>query len=53
MGTLPKPRRGPISTAATSAATAAVICTTVPPAKSCKPISPNQPPPQTQWHTGA
>ena len=38
--------------AATSAATAAVIFTTVPPAKSCRPIAPSHPPPQTQWHTG-
>ena len=48
MATEPKPRLGPIMTAATSAATPAVTCTTVPPAKSCKPMLPSQPPPQTQ-----
>ena len=31
----------------------ALMWTTVPPAKSSTPISPSQPPPQTQWATGA
>ena len=52
IGTLPKPVRGPIIMAATSAAVPAVICTTVPPAKSSSPISISQPPPQTQWVMG-
>ena len=47
-----KPRRGPITRAVTRAAAPAVMCTTVPPAKSYSPISPSQPPPQTQWVTG-
>ncbi len=47
-----KPRRLPSTIAVTMAATPAVICTTVPPAKSSRPICPSQPPPQTQWHTG-
>ena len=47
-----KPWRGPTTIAATSAATPAVTCTTVPPAKSSRPSSPSQPPPQTQWVTG-
>ncbi len=34
MGVLGKPSRGPITSAATSAATPAVMCTTTPPAKS-------------------
>ncbi|EGV51920.1 aspartyl-tRNA synthetase [endosymbiont of Riftia pachyptila (vent Ph05)] len=40
------------TSAAISAPTPAVMCTTVPPAKSYRPISPSQPPPQTQWVTG-
>jgi len=47
-----KPLRLPITSAATSAATPAVICTTVPPAKSSRPICPSQPPPHTQWVMG-
>ena len=43
-----KPRRLPMTSAATSAPTPAVMCTTVPPAKSNKPIWPSQPPPHTQ-----
>jgi hypothetical protein len=49
---VPKPLRGPSTRAATRAATPAVMWTTVPPAKSSKPICISQPPPQTQWHTG-
>ena len=41
-----------VTIAATRAATPAVICTTVPPAKSYSPMAPSQPPPQTQWVTG-
>ncbi len=52
MGVSGKPRRTPSMSAATSAAVPAVTCTTVPPAKSIRPSSPSQPPPQTQWHTG-
>ena len=48
-----KPLRLPRTIAATIAATPALMWTTVPPAKSMKPMSPSQPPPQTQWHTGA
>ena len=48
-----KPRRGPSTMAATTAAVPAVMCTTVPPAKSIKPMPPSQPPPQTQWVIGA
>ena len=44
--------RGAI-TAATKPATPALMCTTVPPAKSSTPQSPSQPPPHTQWQTGA
>ena len=47
-----KPLRLPMTKAATKAATPAVTCTTVPPAKSIKPISCSQPPPQTQCATG-
>ena len=42
------PRRFPRIMAATRPATPALMCTTVPPAKSSTPISPSQPPPQTQ-----
>ena len=48
MGVVAKPLRLPSTRAATSAATPALICTTVPPAKSSRPISMSQPPPQTQ-----
>ena len=34
-------------------ATPALMCTTVPPAKSSAPSAINQPPPQTQWQIGA
>ena len=50
---LGKPRRGPRTIAATTAAVPAVTWTTVPPAKSIRPMSPSQPPPQTQCATGA
>src|SRR5829696_1335737 len=54
IGSLPKPTRLPRISAATSADTPEVICTTVPPAKSIAPYSRIQPPtPQTQWATGA
>ena len=52
MGTREKPVRGPMTRADTSAATPAVMCTTVPPAKSSNPMAPSQPPPQTQWVIG-
>ena len=48
-----KPSRGPSIRAATMAETPAVACTTRPPAKSITPRCCNQPPPQTQWQTGA
>ena len=48
-----KPWRGPRTRAQTSAATPAVICTTIPPAKSSTPSLPSQPPPHTQCATGA
>src|SRR5205085_1746975 len=41
----PCPVRGPTTSAATSAATPAFTCTTVPPAKSSAPIFASQPPP--------
>ena len=44
--------RLPTTMAATSAATAAFTCTTVPPAKSSAPSLASQPPPQTQWAIG-
>jgi len=53
MGVSGKPRRFPMTSAATSAAPPAVTCTTAPPAKSRKPIAPSQPPPHTQCATGA
>ena len=37
----------------TSAATPAVMCTTIPPAKSNTPHCANRPPPQTMWQIGA
>ena len=49
---LGKPWRLPISAAATSAETPAVVWTTIPPAKSSVPMPASQPPPQTQWATG-
>src|SRR5262245_60700357 len=48
-----KSRRLPTSIAATSAATPALTCTTVPPAKSSAPILASHPPPQTQCAIGA
>ena len=45
--------RLPTTSAATSAATPAFTCTTVPPAKSSAPMSASQPPPQTQCAIGA
>lgn len=48
-----KPVRLPSTMQSTSAATPALICTTVPPAKSSTPSSWRKPPPQTQWATGA
>src|SRR6185436_15728565 len=47
-----KSRRLPTTIAVTSAATPALTCTTVPPAKSSAPILASQPPPQTQCATG-
>ena len=47
------PLRGPSASAAASPAIPALMCTTVPPEESRMPNSPSQPPPQTQWHTGA
>src|SRR5204862_5997373 len=48
-----KPSRGPISHAATRADTPAVVCTTMPPAKSIVPNPASQPSlPHTQWATG-
>src|SRR5688500_18044492 len=44
--------RLPTTSAATSAATAAFTCTTVPPAKSSAPNVASQPPPHTQCATG-
>ena len=48
-----KPRRLPSIAAITRAETPQVRWTTSPPAKSCTPRSASQPPPHTQWHTGA
>ena len=47
-----KPRRRPSTSAHTSAATPALTCTTVPPAKSITPSFASQPPPHTQCVTG-
>ena len=44
--------RFPTTIAATSAATPALTCTTVPPAKSSAPILASQPPPHTQCAIG-
>ena len=52
MATCGKPRRGPMTQAQTSAATPALTCTTMPPAKSMTPSCANQPPPQIQCATG-
>ncbi len=53
MGVWGKPRRRPMTTAATSAEMPELMCTTVPPAKSSAPIVRSQPPtPQTQWASG-
>jgi len=52
MGSVPKPLRAPMTTAMASADTPALICTTIPPAKSSAPNCCNQPPPQTQWAIG-
>jgi hypothetical protein len=50
---MPKPLRLPITKAQTRPATPALMCTTVPPAKSSTPQSPKKPPPHTQWAIGA
>ena len=47
-----KPFRRPITSAQTSAAIPAFRCTTVPPAKSIRPIFCSQPSPQTQCAIG-
>ena len=59
MGTRPKPRRRPIATARKNPATPALICTTVPPAKSMgaareenQPWSLRMPPPYTMCARG-
>ena len=56
---LPKPMRLPTTKAPTNAAIPALMCTTVPPAKSLAPWPPNKvpaslnkPPPQTIWAIG-
>src|SRR5256886_6129389 len=53
MASRPNPTRRPRTSAATSAETPLVMCTTVPPAKSSAPSWPSQPPPQTQCATGS
>src|SRR5215471_20527328 len=54
IGILPKPTRLPMINTATSAETPALICTTVPPAKSSAPILRKNPPtPQTQCARGS
>src|SRR5690606_38032991 len=50
---VPSPDRWPTMIAATSPATPALMCTTVPPAKSSTPALPRNPPPHTQCVTGA
>jgi hypothetical protein len=52
---VPCPRRGPTMMHATSAATPAVMCTTIPPAKSKTPMSAKKPPspPHVMWQIGA
>ena len=59
IATRPKPCRLPTTRASTSAATPALMCTTVPPAKSTGsaieakgPSSLRRPPPQTMWAIG-
>ena len=47
------PLRRPMTRHSTRAAIPALTWTTVPPAKSSTPRSPSQPPPHTQWATGA
>ena len=47
------PRRLPSTRQSTRAAIPALMCTTVPPAKSSTPMTCRKPPPQTQWATGA
>ena len=49
---LGKPRRAPIVSAQTSAATPAEVWTTMPPAKSITPSVASQPLPHTQWAIG-
>ncbi len=49
----PKSFLGPRTKAPTRAAMPALMCTTVPPAKSRAPQDPKNPPPQTQWARGA
>ena len=46
------PRRRPSTSAHTSAATPALMCTTMPPAKSMTPSFASQPPPHTQCASG-
>src|SRR5437867_1245946 len=54
IGSRPRPLRRPSTSAATSAETPLVMCTTVPPAKSSVPSILSQPPvPQTQCATGS
>ncbi len=53
IGSVPKPLRTPMTIATAMAETPAVMCTTMPPAKSRAPICCSQPPPQTQWATGS
>ena len=53
MGSVPNPRRAPMTRATARAETPAVMCTTIPPAKSRAPIWASHPPPQTQWATGS
>ena len=49
----PKPTRLPITSASASAPKPALMCTTVPPAKSSAPRSIRKPPPQTQCASGS
>ncbi len=54
IGSVPKPRRLPITKAAIRPATPELTCTTVPPAKSSTPASLRNPSgPHTQWAIGA
>src|SRR5689334_4619901 len=52
IGSLPKPRRLPSTSASARPAEPALTCTTVPPAKSSIPRLLSQPPPHTQCATG-